>query len=324
MPTLRALRGRTGPDTRPARDGTAPPAAPWGCDEQTTSEAVATMNNQKNDRPAARRKAEQLRAEQLQKARRRRMLGIYGAALAVIAVAVVIALVVQNASAPKTPTAVPAGTVADTTGGLAAADTMAIPLGPAGAPVTLTVYEDFRCSVCGQFESTYQTAYKPLATAGTLRLLIHPVTLIDANIPGTSGSLHAGNAAACAQDAGKFQAFHDVLFANQPAESNDLFSSNQTLIALAKQVPGLDTPTFESCVNSGRYDAWVRKNFADLTQITGGQPATPTFYTNGRPFTLPTGATPTAAQAAFTTAINKLAGNTPTTTSSTGGATTTP
>ncbi|HEV3172990.1 MAG TPA: thioredoxin domain-containing protein [Actinocrinis sp.] len=262
-------------------------------------------------KPGAQRRAEQLRAAQQAKTRRKRLMVIYGSVLGVIAVAVVIALIVANASAPKTPTAVPAGTVADTTGGLAAADAMAVPLGQANAPVQLTVYEDFRCSVCGQFEATYQAAYKPLIASGTLRLLIHPVNLIDNNLSGTSGSVHAGNAAGCAQDAGKFEAYHDVLYANQPAESDDLFASDQTLIAFAKQVPGLDTPTFESCVTSGRYDAWVRKNFADLTQVTNNQPGTPTFFANGKPFTLPSGSTAAAAQAAFTAAIDKLAGTTP-------------
>ena len=257
---------------------------------------------------AARRRAQQLRIEAQRAARRRRLMTVYAAAAGVIAVAVVVALIVAHASAPKTPTAVPNGTVADTTGGLAAADAMAIPLGSVDAPVQLTVYEDFRCSVCGRFEAVYQAAYKPLVAAGTLRLLIHPVDLIDSNVAGTSGSLHAGNAAACAQDAGKFQAYHDLLYAKQPAESSDLFASNQTLIGYGKQIPGLDSAAFESCVTSGRYDAWVRKNYADLTQITGGRPATPTFYANGKPFTLPSGSTPAAAQAAFTAAVDKLAG----------------
>lgn len=257
---------------------------------------------------AARARAEQLRIEAQRAARRRRSMTVYGAVLGVIAVAVVIALIVAHASAPKTPTAVPKGTVADTTGGLAAADAMAIPLGSADAPVQLSVYEDFRCSVCGQFEAVYQAAYKPLVAAGTLRLLIHPVDLIDTNIAGTDGSLRAGNAAACAQDQAKFQAYHDLLYAHQPAESDDAFSSNQTLIGYAKQIPGLDSAAFESCVNSARYDAWVRRNYADLTQITGGRPATPTFYANGKPFTLPSASTAAAAQAAFAAAIDKLAG----------------
>jgi protein-disulfide isomerase len=281
-----------------------------------TENTAMAMGRDQRGAPGARRRAEELRAEAQRAARRRRLIVVYGSVLGVLAVAVAVALIVAHASAPGTPDAVPRGTVADTTGGLSAPDAMAIPLGSVDAPVQLTVYEDFRCSVCGQFEATYQAAYKPLITAGTLRLLIHPVNLIDDNISGTSGSVRAGNAAACAQDAGRFQAYHDLLYAHQPVESDDAFSSNQTLIGYAKQIPGLDGAAFESCVTSGRYDAWVRKNYADLTQITGGRPGTPTFYANGKPFTLPGGASPAAAQAAFTAAIDKLAGITTTATPS--------
>jgi protein-disulfide isomerase len=217
---------------------------------------------------------------------------------------------VQSMNAPKTPTAVPAASVADTTGGVSAADGKAIPLGDSAAKVKLTVYEDFRCSACKSYETTYTTAYQQLVKAGTLELLIHPVTLIDANTNG-SGSLHAGNAAACAQDAGKFEAYHDLLFSNQPNESTDSYASNATLITLAKQVSGLDTKTFESCVNSGKYFDWVRQNYANLNKITGDKPSTPTIYANGKAFTLPTGSTIPLAQAAFIAAIDKLAGVNP-------------
>ena len=258
----------------------------------------------------ARERAAQLRLEQARRARRNRLYAVYGSVFGVLVIALVVALIVQNASAPKTPAVVPVGAVADTTGGVSSADGMAIPLGDSSAKVKLTVYEDFRCSACKSYESTYQTAYKQLVTNGTLELLIHPVTLIDANTNG-SGSLHAGNAAACAQDAGKFQDYHDLLFTNQPAETTDSFSSNATLITLAKQVTGLDSATFEACVNSGKYDNWVKQNYVDLNKVTNNQPSTPTIYANGKSFTLPTGSTTADAQAAFIAAIDKLAGVNP-------------
>jgi protein-disulfide isomerase len=259
----------------------------------------------------ARERAAQLKLEQARRARRNRMLAVYGSTLGVLVVALVIALIVQNASGPKTPALIPVAAVADTTGGVTAADGMAIPIGDSNAPVKLTVYEDFRCSACGSFEATFQTPYKQLIKNGTLEMLIHPVTLIDANNAGTSGSLHAGNAAACAQDAGKFEAYHDVLFANQPAESTDSFASDATLISLAKQVQGLDTKTFESCVNGHKYFDWVKQNFADLNKITNNQPSTPTIYANGTKFTLPNDSTTAAAQADFTKQIDQLAGVNP-------------
>ena len=45
-------------------------------------------------------------------------------------------------------------------------------------------------------------------------------TIIDGNMGGT-GSRTAANAAACAQDVGKFPGYHDVLYENQPEETSD-------------------------------------------------------------------------------------------------------
>ena len=258
----------------------------------------------------ARERAAQLRAEQARRARRNRLFAVYGGALGVVAIAIAIAFIVQSMNGPKTPTAVPAASVADTTGGVTAANGMAIVVGESTAKVKLTVYEDFRCSACKSYETTYTTAYKQLVANGTLELLIHPVTLIDANTNG-SGSLHGGNALACAQDAGKFEDYHDLLFTNQPDESTDSYSSDTTLITLAKQVTGLDTPTFEKCVTSHKYFDWVQQNYANLNKITNNQPSTPTIYANGKAFTLPTGSTTAEAQAAFIAAIDKLAGVNP-------------
>ena len=257
----------------------------------------------------ARERAALLRAEQQRRARRNRLYAVYGSVFGVIVIAVVIALVVQNASGPKTPTAVPAGSVSDTTGGVSTANGMSIPIGDSSAKVKLTVYEDARCSACKAYETTFTPAYKALVANGTLELLIHPVTLIDA-VSGGSGSLHAGNAFGCAQDQGasKFEAYHDLIYANQPSESTDSYSSDATLISLAKQVPGLDNATFDSCVNSHKYYDWVQQNYANLNKMTNNQPSTPTIYANGSPFSLPTATGTTQAQQQFTASINKLAG----------------
>ncbi len=146
---------------------------------------------------------------------------------------------------------------------------------------------------------------QPYAQAGKIKVLYHIVNLIDRNDGGT-GSIQAGSAAGCAQDVGnaKFKAYHDVLYANQPNESDDAFSSNATLISLAKQVPGLDSPAFEACVNSGKYQPWVNKNYDALSTAEGGNVSTPDYLINGQPFELTT--QPAATQEAdFTNALNK-------------------
>lgn len=256
---------------------------------------------------AARRRAQQLRVEQQRRTRRRRQAVIYGAVTATLALALAIAFAVQHATAAKTPNLVPVSSMADTTGGLPAADAMAIPIGRTDAPVTLTVYDDFRCTACRAFHTVYQPALDQLVASGKLKILVHPVTLVDSNLAGTSGSLHAGNAAACAQDSGHFSAYRDLLYTRQPTEDNDAYASNQTLITLARQVPGLDTTSFESCVATGRYDPWVKRNYANLAQISGNQVSTPTLYLNGRRYVPPAAQSEAAARAALVTAVETLA-----------------
>jgi len=273
----------------------------------------------------ARERVAQMRIEQARKARQRRQYTILGSVFGVIVIAVVISLVVANSLKPATPTAFPANSVADTSGGIAQADGMALPIGDANAPVKMTVYEDFRCSECEAFETTFQASYKQLVTAGTLQLLVHPVDLIDQNYPGTSGSLDAGNAAGCAQDAGKFQAFHDILYANQPSESTDSFGSAAAMISWGKKVPGLDSPTFEACVKSGKYNDWVKQNYANLTSIDSANgPSTPTILLNGKPYTLPALSTTAASAAQFIADVDKLAGVSPSASPSAPAATTAP
>ena len=269
----------------------------------------------------ARQRAQQLREEQARRTRRNRQFMVFGGALVVVVALVAVLVQVHNANAALK--YIPSNTVADTTGGISTADSMAIPEGDANAAAKMTVYEDFRCSACGEFESTFHTTYEALVKAGTLEIYFHPVDLIDTmdNSQGesTSGSIHAGNAAACAQNAGHFEAYHDILYANQPQETTDSFSSNTTLINYAKQVSGLNTAAFQSCVNSGKYDNWVKKNYSDLNQVDGGQASTPTIFLNGKKYTLPSTGTAAQEQAAFTQAVDKAAGVSPSASASASG-----
>jgi protein-disulfide isomerase len=251
----------------------------------------------------ARERAAAAYAAEQAKARRRRQLLIGGLVVVVIAAAVGIGIAVQNHtnavnSAPANgPLVFPAGAVA---GGLA------IPYGTdQNAKVALTIYEDFRCPFCKEAETMFGPIYTADAQAGRIKVQYHLVDLIDQNDGGT-GSIQAGNAAACAQGVGnaQFKAYHDVLFRNQPNESDDAYSSNALLISYAKQVPGLDDPAFESCVGSGRYQPWVKKNLAALTTAEGGSASTPDYLINGTRFNLTTQSA-AVQQAAFTDALNK-------------------
>ncbi|HEV2637670.1 MAG TPA: thioredoxin domain-containing protein [Actinocrinis sp.] len=200
----------------------------------------------------------------------------------------------QTAAAPPSVAATIAethnmGTVVPPSGAVGT-DQLAIPYGTnPSAKVVLTIYEDLRCSFCANAEAADTPVYQPMADSGQIEVQYHLVDLVDQTDRGSTGSLDAGNALACAQDAGKFTGYHTLLFADQPDETSDLYGSAAELIALAKQVPGLGSPTFEACVISGRHDGWVAKNYTSLISVLGASAYVPYYAINGKEFTSPTG-----------------------------------
>lgn len=268
----------------------------------TVRESSARENAAAGENPAsARQKAAAARQAQAVAQRRRRQFVIGGAVAAVIAVAVAVGLVVQgkragsDAAIGTGPFVAPTGAVGE--------GSLAIPYGTSqGAKATLTIYEDFRCPYCRMAESAFESVYRPYAQAGKITVQYHLVDLIDRNLGGT-GSLRAGNAGACAQDAGKFEAYHDAFYANQPEETNDAYGSNATLFNLASQVPGLDTPAFRACVNAGAHGSWVKRNYDSLNTLLGGSVSTPYYAIDGTQYKMP-GHTTADRQAAFKAALD--------------------
>ncbi|MER5728049.1 thioredoxin domain-containing protein [Streptomyces sp. NPDC002138] len=199
------------------------------------------------------------RERQKTKDKRRRTMVVSAAVVGVLGLAAVVGLLAANAGK--------SGSAKDKAGpvvapsGATGKDALAIQTGKDSAKSTLTVWEDFRCPACKAFEDSYRATVHDLVAKGQLKVEYHLVTLIDGNMGG-SGSQKGANAAACAQDAGKFPAYHDVLFENQPKEVDDAYGKNARLIELAGKVDGLDTPAFRQCVENGTHNSWVAKSHA--------------------------------------------------------------
>ncbi len=237
--------------------------------------AGVSEKNQEGKR-AARDRLIQQREQARARERRRRTLIVSAAVVGVLGLAAVVGVIAANTGGKgdKAKASGPAVAPSGATG----KDSLTIPVGADDAPSTLTVWEDFRCPVCAQFENAFRDTIHQLEQSGQLKVDYHFATLIDGNLGG-SGSLRAANAAACAQDVGKFPAYHDVLYRNQPQESDDAFGDNGKLIDLSKKVDGLDTPAFRSCVEDGKHDAWVQKS--NTAFQNGGFQGTPTALLNG-------------------------------------------
>ncbi|MFF3752159.1 DsbA family protein [Streptomyces sp. NPDC002018] len=226
----------------------------------------------------ARERLQQAREADKVRERRRRTLVMSVAVVGVLGAVGVIGVVASEVGKGKGDSG--AGPVSAPSG-LKGTDDLAIPVGAPDAPSTLTVWEDFRCPACAQFENAFRDTVHELERAGSLKVEYHLATIIDGNMGG-SGSLRAANAAACAQDVGKFSPYHDVLFQNQPPETSDAFARNSRLLELAGKVEGLKSaPGFRQCVEKGTHDDWVNKSAAAFR--TGGFSGTPTVLLNGEP-----------------------------------------
>ncbi|KAK1178466.1 thioredoxin domain-containing protein [Streptomyces sp. NBS 14/10] len=227
--------------------------------------------NREGKRSARERLREQ-REKDRARAKRRRGLGVAGAVVAVLGVAAGVGMVASKSGGDSGKSGSRAVAPRGATGTV-------IQTGKAGAQKTLTVYEDFRCPGCKQFEDVFRKTVHQLQDKGRMKVRYHLVTIIDGNMGGT-GSLYAANAAGCAQDAGKYVAYHDVLYKNQPSETKDSYADKSKLIKLAGKVPGLDTETFRRCVEEGRHDGWVRKSNGVFTR--SGYSSTPTVLLDGK------------------------------------------
>ncbi|MFI6351694.1 DsbA family protein [Streptomyces sp. NPDC050743] len=163
-------------------------------------------------------------------------------------------------------------------------DGTTITVGDPAAPVTVHLYEDPRCPVCKEFETT---GGAPQLRAATVRREARTeytlASFLDDRLTG-SGSRKAVNALRAALDKGKFAEYHDVLYAHQPAESVDGFT-DAYLLKLAGRVPGLRGPDFDSAVKTMKYRSFVTRSEKAYEEAGGAQdpqgPGTPTAEIDG-------------------------------------------
>ena len=159
--------------------------------------------------------------------------------------------------------------------------------------VVLSMYEDFLCPHCGNFEQKMGPTVQQLIDTGAVRADYYMVALPPLD---TAQSQHyssrAGAAAYCVADAdtspGKdaFRRFHAALYAQQPGETSTTFPTNAQLIETAR-LAGVASQALSDCINSGKYTSMVQ----GLVQATGIQ-FTPTIKVNGDQFNFSETTTP--------------------------------
>jgi protein-disulfide isomerase len=139
--------------------------------------------------------------------------------------------------------------------------------GPATAPVTIVEFSDYQCPYCARAQQALAQVLKEYD--GRVRIVFK-----DLPLPSHALARPAHEAARCAGALGRYWAYHDRLFAAQPA------FERADLVRYAVEL-GLPREAFERCVDERRFASAVE---ADVAQARGlGVRSTPTFLINNRP-----------------------------------------
>lgn len=144
-----------------------------------------------------------------------------------------------------------------------------IVLGAADAPRTVTLYEDFHCPHCADFEEELGPVVTEAQNSGAVKVELYPMAFID------EGSFAASNAFACAAEAGIGQGYYAALFAN-----HTLTWSTQQLVELARLVDPNASAQLTNCITANTHGEWVAS--INTAAAANGVTGTPTMFVDGQ------------------------------------------
>jgi predicted DsbA family dithiol-disulfide isomerase len=138
--------------------------------------------------------------------------------------------------------------------------------GPADATVTIVEFSDFQCPFCSRVLPALEELMERYPQDVRIVYRHMPLDRIH------SRARPAAEASLCAEDQGKFWAYHDLLFAN----ARTLGDADLKRFA---QEADLDVDAFEQCVSDRTFQAAVEKDVQAARAI--GVTGTPAFVVNG-------------------------------------------
>ena len=144
-------------------------------------------------------------------------------------------------------------------------------LGKPDAPVQVIEFADFECPACGQFATLSEPDIrKRLVDAGTISYRFY-----DYPLPMHKNTWAASNAAACADEQGKFWEMHDQLFNAQDQWNGQATSRPKGKFKEYVKALGLNVDQWEACFDARKYQARIKAN--ELMATKRGAAQTPTF-----------------------------------------------
>jgi len=142
-------------------------------------------------------------------------------------------------------------------------------LGAVNAPLTLIEFGDYQCTFCNKFfHETVDSILTNYVETGKVKILFKDFIVVGQD------SIHAANAAHCANDQQMFWQYHSILYNNWAGEGTGWVSSEQ-LNKFANTL-GLDMDEFSNCVSELKWEKLVNASHDDAIALD--VTATPTFF----------------------------------------------
>ncbi|WP_298801203.1 thioredoxin domain-containing protein [uncultured Pseudokineococcus sp.] len=204
----------------------------------------------------ARSRAMREQRERAEKRRRAALVTIAGLVAAAVVAVVVVAI--ASGGEDDAPQAVPASF--SESGGYTTGD--------ADAPVSVSIYQDYQCPFCAQFEAANSDFIEQAREAGDISVTYYPLDLLRRL---GDYSARAASAAVCVAEEApeQFGAFNDALYENQPQEGAGGLTDRQ--IAAVASDAGVPDDV-DACITSGRYTDWVSQVTDDRDERVQGTP----------------------------------------------------
>lgn len=144
-------------------------------------------------------------------------------------------------------------------------------MGKVDAPVKILEYADFECPSCAGFATiTEPDVRKRIVEPG-----LASITYYDFPLTMHRNTLAASNAAACADEQGKFWPMHDRIYAAQDEWNGEATDVPKPFFKRYATEVGVDVAKWEACFDARKYQKRISANLAD--GLRRGVGSTPTF-----------------------------------------------
>jgi protein-disulfide isomerase len=229
------------------------------------AESRPTKNQKRQE---ARDKARALRKKQARKSKRSKVLIQSSLAVGVIGVIALVTVLIISSLRPPGPgpanmqsdgIKIGQGLIAERTPALLPEELPVPSEANADGVPAISIFVDYSCPACAQFETVYGELLRTWADSGTATVEYHILSFRDAQTAGTRYATRSGNSAACVAEFApdQFFIYNDLLLRSQPVPPASYELTDDQMVQLAGAAGVENLAEIESCIADETFSNWV-------------------------------------------------------------------